>query len=103
MAGGMRRDVSLDRADITENWPLIRYLLDDPVYYDRYTNYVAETINEPFDPEKLEAKCRELAELIAPYAEAELGANNFNTAVANLINRIADQYRIAAAFVGTEG
>ena len=28
---------TLDRADVTDTWPLIRYLLDDPVYWERWT------------------------------------------------------------------
>ena len=47
--GGGRRgpgsgSVSLDKADVNDNWSLIRYLLDDPVYYALYVDYLAAVV-----------------------------------------------------------
>ncbi|MCB9421997.1 MAG: hypothetical protein H6667_19510 [Ardenticatenaceae bacterium] len=49
MGGGGRRGpdgsgVSLDKEDIDNTWPPIRYLLDDPVYYEKYVDCLAETV-----------------------------------------------------------
>jgi spore coat protein H len=52
-SGRQKRSVSLDKAEVDDNWPLIRYLLDDPVYYALYLDYVAETIAGPFDPDHI--------------------------------------------------
>jgi len=95
--------VTLDRDDIGADWPLIRYLLDDPVYYERYVGYIEEAIAGPFDPETLERECRDMAELIAPYAAAEVGEPAFDSAVQQLIERIHQRHEAATDFVSGEG
>jgi len=100
---GPGRTVTLDRDDIGANWPLIRYLLDDPVYCERYAGYIEEAIAGPFDPETLERECRDMAKLIAPYAAAESGRAAFDSAVQQLIDRIYERNKAAAAFVAGEG
>ncbi len=90
MGGGGRRgpggrSVSLDKADVDDNWPLIRYLLDDPVYYARYLDYLAETIAGPFDPDQMAETYQAMADLIAPYAIADVGEAEFYAAVQQLI------------------
>lgn len=101
--GGMRRDVSLGREEVGQNWPLIRYLLDDPVYHDRYINYIEEMLTGPFNPETLEKKCLGLAQLIAPYVVKESDEATFESAVQVLINRIYERYEAATAFLAIEG
>ena len=100
-AGGMGGNASLGRDEIGQNWPLIRYLLDDPVYYDLYIDYIEEAINGTFNPDKLEGKCRELAELIAPYAAKEFSEAAFESAVQELIDRIYERYQVATTFLAT--
>jgi spore coat protein H len=101
--GGMGRSVSLERNEVGQNWPLIRYLLDDPVYHERYVKYIEEMINGPFNPETLEKKCRELAELIAPYVAKESSEATFESSVQELIDRIYERYQAATTFLATEG
>jgi spore coat protein CotH len=79
------RSVSLDRAEVTGNWPLIRYLLDDPVYYALYLDHLAETVTGPFDPDQMAGTYRAMADLIAPYAIADVGEAAFDAAVQQLI------------------
>jgi hypothetical protein len=106
--GGMRapansgRTVSLGREEVGANWPLIRFLLDDPVYGDRYLDFIGDTVEGPFDPAVLEAKCRELAFLIAPYAVRESSEAAFETAVQGLIDRICERHKVAVAFLAAE-
>lgn len=71
--------------DVNDNWPLIRYLLDDPVYYALYVDYLAETAAGPFDPDHMAETYQALAELIAPYAIADVGEPAFDAAVQELI------------------
>jgi hypothetical protein len=42
MGGGSggRGGVSFDKADLGDEWPLIRFLLDDPTYYEKYLSYL---------------------------------------------------------------
>ena len=68
--GGMRMSTSLDRAEVTAQWPLIRYLLDQPEYHSRYVSYLRENLNGPFSAERLERWYRELEAVIAPHVPA---------------------------------
>ena len=96
MGGGRGRGpgskgVSLDKADVDDNWPLIRYLLDDPVYQARYLDYLAETVAGSFDPEQMAEAYQTWADLIAPYAAADVGQEAFDTAVQQLIEHAYDR------------
>ena len=101
--GRMRGSVSLKRDEVGQNWPLIRYLLDDPVYYTRYIDYIEKTITGSFNPETLEKWCQELADLITPYVIEETSEVDFDSAVQGLVNRINECYQIATDFLATEG
>ncbi len=98
---GGDRNVSLDKADVGENWPLIRNLLDDPVYYDMYLEYLAETIAESFNPDKMAEKYQTLADLIAPYAAADVGEEAFETAVQQLIDHAYQRTDEVASFLSS--
>ena len=92
---------SLGRDEAGQNWPLIRYLLDDPVYHSRYIDYIEEIIKGVFRPNKLEGKYRALADLIAPYAAKEFSEATFESAVQELIDRIYERYQVAITFLVT--
>jgi hypothetical protein len=100
--GGMGSNVSLDKDEIGKNWPLIRYLLDDPIYNERYINYINETIEEVFIPDKVKTKIQELSDLINPYINEESSETTFQSAVQELINCIQERYELATAFLDTE-
>lgn len=101
--GGMGGNTSLGRDEVGQNWPLIRYLLDDTVYHKRYVEYIEETINGSFNTETLEEKCQQLAELIAPYTLKESREAVFESAVQELMNRISERYKTATDFLTSEG
>jgi len=84
--GGGNRTVSLDKSEVGDNWPLIRFLLDDPVYYELYVNDLAETVAGPFNPDQMAETYQSMADLIAPYAAADVGEEAFNSAVQQLID-----------------
>ncbi len=98
-SGGRNRTVSLDQSTVNENWPLIRYLLDDPVYYEQYLNYLAETIAGPFNPEQMAEKYQTMANLIAPYATAEVGEEAFDQSIQALINYTYERADAVAKFL----
>ncbi len=101
--GAPRRSVSLDRDEIGQNWPLIRFLLDDPIYYERYIDYIEETINGVFNPDAIAEKCRSMAELIAPYVDQGSGTVSFESAVQELINRVYERFEVVSTFLANEG
>ena len=97
--GDSRRTVSLDRSEVGTDWPLIRYLLDDHEYMDRYVGYLEESIVGSCDPESLEERCLEMAELIRPYVTEESNEDYFDTAVQQLIDRCYARYDEAFTFL----
>jgi spore coat protein H len=100
--GGRGGITSLGRDEVGQNWPLIRYLLDDPIYYSLYVDYIQKTVDGVFAPEKLETECRQTAALIGSYAVKESGEAAFESAVQELINRIYERYEAANDFLTSE-
>lgn len=96
------RTLSLGRDEVTDQWPLIRYLLDDPVYHERYLELMSETLDGAFDPDTLKEKVQELAILIAPYVGQDNNTAAFQSAVSQLLERIEVQYNTSAAFLDGE-
>ncbi len=92
--------LSLSMDEVSTNWPLIRYLTDDPVYNEIYTNYLAETVAGAFNPDKMAATYQELAALISPYASAEVGEAAFNNAVQGLISHAYERADVVNTFLG---
>jgi spore coat protein H len=99
---GGGRNVSLDKANVGDNWPLIRYLLDDRVYYERYINYLEEFNSDLFKPDELATKYQQLAELIAPYAAEEEGQDTLEAAVQSLIERTYERAEAVADFLASQ-
>jgi spore coat protein H len=62
----------LDKSIVSDHWPLIRYLLDDPVYWERYVELLAENAATGLAPDALLAKIRAHAEVIAPAATQDM-------------------------------
>jgi spore coat protein CotH len=96
---GMQRNVSLDKAEVTDEWPLIRYLLDEPLYYAQYISYVEEAANELFVPEKMVEKVEQLAALLEPYASEDVGEEVFTDAVQQLIDYAGTRSETVKAFL----
>lgn len=103
---------SIDLTDVTSDWPLIRYLMDDPVYHELYVTYVGETINSAFEPSKMEATYVALHELIAPYVVGENGEtegytllsspDDFEASVDELIDHVNQRYTAAQEYVASQ-
>lgn len=66
--GGARE---LDVTQVGDQWPLISYLVDDPVYLAKYHQYLKETLNTTWQPDKLAALYTKYHDLIASYVEKE--------------------------------
>ncbi|MBN1121373.1 MAG: CotH kinase family protein [Anaerolineae bacterium] len=103
---------SLDQDDVGENWPLIRYLLDDPVYHERYVGYVENTITSVFVPDDMVERYTALHDMIAPYVIGENGEidgytyltteDEFDTALAELIDHVYSRYEVAQEYLDTQ-
>jgi spore coat protein CotH len=103
---------SLDHDSVDDNWPLIRYLMDDPVYHALYVSYVEQTINTVFVPEQMEETYTALHEMIAPYVVGENGEiegytylnseEAFDTALTELIQQAYERYQLAQDYLSSQ-
>ena len=64
---------SVDHSAITDDWPLIRFLLDDPVYSESYKAYVEEVISTAYAPETMSEAYTLWSNMLRPYAEDVMG------------------------------
>jgi len=106
----MGRALSLTLDEVGGNWPLIRYLADDPVYWAIYVSYVQETIEGLFAVEPTQARYQAAHDLIAPYvvgSEGELpgctllsDSQEFYDALDDLIAHVAQRREAVLEFLG---
>jgi spore coat protein H len=101
--GGMggRGNGALDKSDVGESWPLIRYLLDDPIYSDSYIGYLNELNGEVFDADELAARYEQLAALIGSTVSEESDQASFDSAVQALTDRTRERANAVADFLAT--
>ena len=101
--GGANTGLDLFHDRVNASWPLIRYLMDDPVYRAAYRGYVEEMLNTVFEPSALTARLQAEYARIAPYVvgpEGEVPERSFiqspaqfTQAVTNLMEYV--QSRVA--------
>ncbi len=70
-SGGIRPALSLDLSEVDKTWPLISYLRDDPVYYQKYLTYLDSFLVDQFDPEQMAETFQYFHDLISPFAQNE--------------------------------
>ncbi len=112
MGGGRRGNSgSLDLTSTSDTWPLISYLINDPVYAELYATYVEDTINGAFEPASMEATYTALHELITPYvlgdgeqaADPQLdSAEAFENSLTQLIEHTNQRYELAQEYLSSQ-
>jgi spore coat protein H len=107
--GGHGAVRELDPGTVSDQWPLIRYLMDDPVYLARYQEHLEETINGAFEPEKMAATYRIYHDLIAPYVEKEVegytqleSIEKFNQSLDELIQHANNRYNAVIEYLSAK-
>ena len=81
--GTQRSPLSLQLAEVGDDWPLIRYLADDPTYWADYVSYMGETVEGAFAVEATQQRYRAAHDLIAPYVTGAEGEQPGYTLLAN--------------------
>jgi len=74
------QSVSLSMTEMTDEWPLIRYLLDDTVYLEVYRGYVAQAVTGDYEATAMEQRFKSAHDLIAQYvtgANGEITGHTF--------------------------
>lgn len=102
---------SLDLTNTSDNWPLISYLVNDPVYHVLYVSYVKETIDTVFVPDQMTATYQTLHSLIAPYVTgAATGSpdmdldtvDTFENSLTQQVDHANQRFAIAQEFVSSQ-
>ena len=90
---------SLDFSGLNaQDWPLIGYLYNDPVYQAQYDGYVQDFTANVFEESKMENTYNAWKVILEPYATSELSgytflssANDFYSGVSALITHVASR------------
>jgi spore coat protein H len=109
-AGGGDGGLSLGLTEVGEQWPLIRYLLDDAVYHAAYVAEVQAFVEGTFDVAAIQARFQAEHDLIAPYVTGAEGEQTgytlltdpqeFETALDDLLQFVAERSAAALEFLG---
>jgi spore coat protein H len=101
--------VQLSLAGVASNWPLIRYIAEDAVYYAKYKTYVKEFNGNIFTTTKMNELFDKNTALITPFvngAEKEqapysnlTNLSNFTTALPILKQHVISRNQAVSAFV----
>ncbi len=87
---------SLDQAGVTDQWPLIRYLLDEPTYYEQYVAHVAEVEAGAFSAEAITAKLQAWETLLTPYLS---DSTTFTNQIDTITNFVTERNNVVEAFL----
>lgn len=101
--------LTLDLDDVNRNWPLIRYLMDDPIYREKYLENLELVLETAFDPEVITDRYRYLHDLITPFVTGEYGElpgytlldspDEFDAALEDLVNHVSRRNLEVDAFL----
>jgi spore coat protein CotH len=92
----------IDKSNVTPSWPLIRFLLDDPVYKARYAQLMAENDATVLKPEAIIEKIRARAEIIKPVATLDMSAEDYDKAVQVMIDYVNARAKDMDAFLAKQ-
>ncbi|MDY6973598.1 MAG: CotH kinase family protein, partial [Thermodesulfobacteriota bacterium] len=104
--------LSLDSNVVDESWPLIRYIMDDPVYHATYLSFVHDTIEGAFFVTRSQTRLINAHDLISPFVVGHDGEQNGHTLLAgpedfgieldNLLDHVAQRRNEALQFLSHE-
>lgn len=110
--GGKGTPLSLSLDEVDDSWPLIRYLMDDPVYHAMYLDDLEEVVTTVFEPEAMEAAYQFNHDLISPYVTGTEGEQDgytnlkspaaFDASTEELISQVNSRYDAVMAFLATQ-
>lgn len=100
--------LSMDMKEVTNQWPLVRYIVDDPEYFAYYKSAVKEFIQKHFNPTTMGAYIQKHKTILQPnftgtgveappYSHLR-SPQNFEVALTALEKYINERYQVALAF-----
>lgn len=97
-----RETLSLSMSEVTSEWPLIRYLMDQPEYEEIYETYLQSVIDDAFEPSKMKELYQYYYDLIYDYVIGTDGeqpgytflrsSSEFTDALTEQMNHVDDRY-----------
>ncbi|MFN4150424.1 MAG: CotH kinase family protein, partial [Candidatus Sericytochromatia bacterium] len=72
-----------DLSKVTEAWPLIRYLMDDPIYKSKYVKNIEQISKTSFNISKTKDRYQKAHDLIKPYVIGNDGEQDGYTLLQN--------------------
>ncbi len=104
---GNRSALSLDLTEVSEEWPIIRYLMDDSDYKAIYDGYVQQFVDEVFTTSKMIETYDNCYELIKDYAYEEVvgysflkSDDDFDQAVETLKSHVMERNDVVESYLG---
>ncbi len=104
-----RETLPLNLSGVGDNWPLVSYLRDDPVYYQKYLSYMEEFLADVFVLDQLAEKYQYYHVLIAPYVMDEgkeftqiSSSQAFDKSPAALIQHTLERVKAAEALLESD-
>ncbi|MDP4205058.1 MAG: CotH kinase family protein [Bacteroidota bacterium] len=108
--GSKGRGMSLSLKEVSSNWPLIRFLMDQPEYAAYYKAGIKSLISGAFEPTRIKEKFRYYHNLISPYVVGENGekkgysllfsSDSFEKSLSELEKHADNRNRAAKTFLG---
>lgn len=77
-AGGFNQGLSLSLSEVNSSWPLIRYLIDDTAYLQRYKAYLRAFNDEVFTYSSMSALFDRYSNLISPHVIGPVAVEQTN-------------------------
>ena len=107
--GGRANSLSLGFEEVSDQWPLISYLMEDEVYWQLYLDDLEETLQGAFEPQTVIEELTQLHTLIEPYVVGENGEvqgytnlkseQDFYNGLEELIAHVNQRYEAAKQFL----
>ena len=107
--GGGKTGLSLSMNEVTNSWPLIRYIADDEVYMSKYKTYLKQFREEVFTEPAMNALIDNYHSMITPFAigvEGEqpgytylTGSSSFTNAASVLKNHVVSRRSLISKYI----
>jgi len=106
-AGQFRTPLSIGLNEVGDNWPLIRFLLDDEVYLKEYRSNLKITVEDAYSPQKMIEIFQRYNDLIKPFIDRsdddkkdpEVNLQQLGDGLAYLINHVNSRYIAITSFI----
>jgi spore coat protein CotH len=107
--GKMSGALSVGLTEVTDDWPLISFIMGQEEYVNIYKSYLTEFVNTTFEPSKMQTTYQQQYDLIQPYVTGTDGENkehtfltsasDFDNALIEIKNHVSQRKAAVEAYV----